>query len=666
MYRDADLIEESGLRGADDTGGDQRISASRASKQCQDFANKRRTPTISEFRVAHIHSHQPGKQAPSAMASSSGSDGSGSCDGKTPGRLRLKRKAEEKQECQSKKAKMIPTPDACSFDEGDEGDYTEFDSDSNRTQPKASESLELLTPRTPSPPPTPKPKHASEARKYLCTHLNCPKSFNRPAKLADHMRSHSGDRPFNCTYDGCDKSFMRRTSLKDHIQSLHTCVRDHACQWEGCDKRFRTSTKLKKHIAIHEGHERFRCTGYAPCNEFFRKHQTLQRHIASVHLGQKPFPCTKIDPITNKPCTQGFTQSTHLRTHIFKYHSGTRFWCHECTAPASGDEGETTEPRKLGFHTFELFEQHKRLVHPPNCALCPKMCSTQSELRRHIEAHHQATGPEKPRAYKCQTTGCGREFTTRSSLKVHVRSVHEQAKPFVCGEIDLASSKIVKGWDRQGACGKEFAAKRTLEEHVRTQHMGLETTRKWKTQGNKSEITGECEKGSSTIAKLTGVGYEESRHIPCLYSSCPNRFIRQYDLEIHMKSNHGLSDGEVVELLVEKEALSGGRFWFGADVQDEEYWDWTPEDAASFGRGATVDVDGQTPPGGRHRENSATWKTGPGLQGPTEGDKLASPWGNEASVGDHSVGDRGSGDDDSETLIDPALRSVKHNHTLAL
>jgi hypothetical protein len=46
--------------------------------------------------------------------------------------------------------------------------------------------------------------------------------------------------------------------------------------------------------------------------------------------------------------------------------------------------------------------------------------------------------------------------------------------------------------------------------------------------------------------------------------------MRQYDPEIHMKSKHGLSDGEVVETLVEKEALNGGRFWFGADVQDGE------------------------------------------------------------------------------------------------
>jgi Zinc finger, C2H2 type len=211
------------------------------------------------------------------MASDGESDGTGACDERASGRPKLKRKAAEKLPCQSKKAKMIPTPgmhsmllfsivqgptntlgeDMCSLDEGSKGGYTE-NYGSDEAQSKASEVPEMLTPSTPTAGSTPKPKHASEAKKYPCTLPDCPKTFNRPAKLADHMRSHSGDRPFKCAYDGCDKSFMRRTSLKDHIQSLHTCVRNYACQFEGCDKRFRTSTKLKRHIAIHEGHERFR------------------------------------------------------------------------------------------------------------------------------------------------------------------------------------------------------------------------------------------------------------------------------------------------------------------------------------------------------------------------------------------------------------------------
>ena len=221
-------------------------------------------------------SPQPGcsQQASSVMASVGESDGSGIYDGRASEKPKLKRKAAGKPVCRSKRAKMIPTPgmrsmflfsivqgptdsldeDTCSLDEGGKGGYTE-NYGSDGAQSKASEVLEMLTPSAAS---TPKPKHASETKKYPCTHSDCPKLFNRPAKLADHMRSHSGDRPFKCAYDGCDKSFMRRTSLKDHIQSLHTCVRDYACQWEGCDKKFRTSTKLKRHIAIHEGHERFR------------------------------------------------------------------------------------------------------------------------------------------------------------------------------------------------------------------------------------------------------------------------------------------------------------------------------------------------------------------------------------------------------------------------
>jgi hypothetical protein len=198
--------------------------------------------------------------------------------------------------------------------------------------------------------------------------------------------------------------------------------------------------------------------------------------------------------------------------------------------------------------------------------------------------------------------------------------------------------------------------------------MGLEPTRKRKAQGNKkSEYrAGESVKGSSTIAKLTGVGYEESRHIPCLYPSCPNRFIRQYDLEIHMKSKHGLTDGEVVELLVEKEALSGGRFWFGADIQDEEYWDWTPEAAATLYGRAIVNEGRETAEGIRgdsYQEDAATL---PGLQRLAKGDKLASLQGDETFADRHPIEDRetGDGNSDSEALIDPTLRSLPNTSML--
>ncbi|KAH0564998.1 hypothetical protein GP486_001613 [Trichoglossum hirsutum] len=502
-------------------------------------------------------------------------------------RLKLKRKAVDGSEIQSKKAKMIPTPDTGSLDEG--SDYVGSDNGSDEAQLEKSDTLELLTPRTLSMPPTPKPKPESETKKFPCTYLDCPKSFNRPAKLADHMRSHSNDRPFKCTYDGCDKSFKRRTSLKDHIQCLHTHVRDHACQWEGCDKRFRTSTKLKIHIAIHEGQERFRL-------------------------------------------------------------------------PASGDEGETTEPRELGFHTYELFEQHKRLVHPPNCALCPKVCSTQGELRRHIEAQHSDTRTEKPRAYRCRVIGCCREFTKRSNLKAHIRSVHEHIRSFICGETDLTNSRIAEGWAGQGACGRGFVAKRALEEHVRIQHMGLETCRNRKIKDNKKngDVSGELAMGTSMIERLTGTGYEESRHIPCLYSSCSSRFFRQYDLEIHMKTGHGLSDGETIELFVEKEALSGGRFWFGADVPDEEYWDHVPEDIAAFDLDPIGEGDAevsQRTGKDKRRTDTDTGNQDSDLQGMIGGNTVAAFQDKDTVIYDHPTEYRGS-EWDCEMPIDPVLRSL--------
>jgi hypothetical protein len=62
----------------------------------------------------------------------------------------------------------------------------------------------------------------------------------------------------------------------------------------------------------------------------------------------------------------------------------------------------------------------------------------------------------------------------------------------------------------------------------------------------------------STLAALTGHGYaeESGRKIKCLFDSCPNRFHRDYDLWIHMKSKHGCSEDHVENLFLQRALLA--------------------------------------------------------------------------------------------------------------
>merc|ERR1712098_269576 len=149
-------------------------------------------------------------------------------------------------------------------------------------------------------------KFPSELKTIKCTYEGCTKTFNSPARLTSHLRTHTNERPYACTYEGCDKTYFEDKHLQQHIKGSHTKERSFPCDWEGCNKSFLTSTRLNRHRNTHTGQHVYRCTAYPPCNEPFRKHQTLQRHIRSVHLLLAPYPCIYVDPVTSAPCNAGF------------------------------------------------------------------------------------------------------------------------------------------------------------------------------------------------------------------------------------------------------------------------------------------------------------------------------------------------------------------------
>ncbi|KAI9786074.1 MAG: Strongly-conserved Zn-finger binding protein (TFIIIA) [Peltula sp. TS41687] len=428
-----------------------------------------------------------------------------------------------------------------------------------------------ITPLTPSSLISQKPP--SEQKTHHCTYEGCGKSFNRPARLAEHLRSHTNERIFKCSHEGCDKDFLRATHLNHHVKSAHEDIRDYICELAGCGKKFLTNTRLKRHQAAHEGRDRFRCSEYPPCEEVFRKHATLQRHITSVHLNQKPFPCTHADEETAEQCTRGFDTAAQLRKHQGREHGGLRFWCSECTTSDNGDGSSASanpsneSPQGQGFATYSLLQAHIRTAHPPTCIYCSQPCNSQRDLRQHIEIHHSESTLSDRRTHLCDYAGCDRGFTKLYNLTLHKRTVHEGEKAFLCsGETDLSNSKKTEGWTGVDACGRAFQTKGNLEEHIRTQHLGLPGSRKPKPSRKTSRPTTQP---TSVIGKLTGLDedYVSAREIICLFSSpdgsCAYRFTRDYDLRVHLRVKHGLMEDEIESALMEREALSGGVFWTG-------------------------------------------------------------------------------------------------------
>lgn len=426
-------------------------------------------------------------------------------------------------------------------------------------------------------------RYPSEFKTLPCPFEGCDKAFNRPARLQEHLRSHNNERIFKCDAEDCDKTFLRITHLQHHVKSAHTNVRDYVCEYPGCGKSFVNGSRLRRHVATHDGHDKYRCTEHPPCNETFRKHSTLQKHITVVHLKQKPFPCNHVDPITKEKCDMAFDKAGNLRTHQSRVHSEKRFTCAECAENMEAQSSEMADDsakQDVSFPTYASLQNHIRIVHPPKCPECPLVCSTARGLRQHLEIAHGNVTLEERKIYPCTVPGCGQSFTKQGNLTVHVRTVHQGEKRFVCGETDLSKSTKLDGWDGVG-CGKRYGNKLTLEDHIRVTHLGLPNARK-RRQAKTSKKP--MQNSVSTLSALTGQGYAEEtgRQIACFYhETCPHRFHRNYDLWVHMTTKHHSTEDEVQNLFMQRALLTDesspgvnslGIYGLGYDQDGQSYY----------------------------------------------------------------------------------------------
>jgi general transcription factor IIIA len=422
----------------------------------------------------------------------------------------------------------------------------------------------------------------------VCTYEECGKAFDRPIRLQMHIRSHTNERPFQCTEEGCDKSFLRNEHLKAHIKAKHNNERGYVCTYqvhnietredEECGKGFHTATRLRRHVAMHEEKEQTRCQ---ECGKEFRKQETLQRHIKSVHLNEKAFRCTHVESdAMNEECGQTFSNPRQLKAHQARNHSGARYFCQICVPDEveenvmdEADDNMSLASPQVGFPSYTELQAHIKLVHPPTCGTCGKACETNRALLAHMDIEHSSLTDRQ--RFECTEPGCGRKFTKAGNMKVHIQTVHAKTKKFVCGEFDLTKSKKVEGWQGTG-CGYSFGTKANLEEHVRTQHLNLPgTTRpnqKNASQSHSRLQPAALKETNEAASLLTGYGYEKDRPIACLEAGCPQRFMRNFDLETHMDLFHQWIIDDIDEAVREREAREGGKFWIGGgeDLEDLE------------------------------------------------------------------------------------------------
>jgi hypothetical protein len=96
-----------------------------------------------------------------------------------------------------------------------------------------------------------RPKLQRQQTRYFCTWEGCFKSYAKPVRLAEHVRSHTGERPFVCTHEGCNASYLRDTHLVAHMRThLDENDKPFTCTIGDCGKTFWTNQHLNRHVKL--------------------------------------------------------------------------------------------------------------------------------------------------------------------------------------------------------------------------------------------------------------------------------------------------------------------------------------------------------------------------------------------------------------------------------
>ncbi|XP_043200930.1 zinc finger protein 574-like [Amphibalanus amphitrite] len=247
-----------------------------------------------------------------------------------------------------------------------------------------------------------------------CEH--CGKRLCNATALADHVRTHTGEKPFVC--EACGKAFSSLPGLRHHERTHGDSEKDCVC--DVCGKLF-TRHGLWSHLKTHS--KPFLCV---VCGQSFSSKQHLKNHQVSQH---EP---TAAEHVCHE-CGRAFTQRVHLVSHMRLHNSDRRKFCEIC---------QRTWPSAASLR------DHQALKHGDTgtikCDQCDKTFRKLSSLRYHRRVH---TG-ERP--FKCSF--CDKTFNRPDNLQLHMRR-HTGERPLHCSH-----------------CSKSFISKTALNKHMSIYH----------------------------------------------------------------------------------------------------------------------------------------------------------------------------------------------------
>lgn len=323
--------------------------------------------------------------------------------------------------------------------------------------------------------------------------FQCPECDARcPDKgtLARHMYTHTGLKPYSCLR--CRKTFSRKYHLERHVLQTGcdgSPKPNHPCQV--CGRVFSRKDNLREHLRAHAGQVKRKKKLQCPqCEKEYQGQAMLHAHILREHTKEENTDNqTRDRPYQCEFCSRCFPSSGAMKKHR-RMHTGERpYECKECFAKFAAKE---TLNRHVKTHTG---------VKPHICQFCGKSFIQASQLRAHVFHHTGENG------FTCDH--CNKAFNRRARLLMHVKYVHEGAKPHQCEQ-----------------CKKTFVRKEDLARH-NILHSGV--------KAHKCPI---CQKAFAMKSSLKIHLLTHTKEPPRSCDECGRAFIRQDCLLRHMRTKH--------------------------------------------------------------------------------------------------------------------------------
>lgn len=284
---------------------------------------------------------------------------------------------------------------------------------------------------------------AGDGAKPPCLCDTCGKEFTNVTYLAQHVRTHTGERPYTC--GECGRQFRHTANLQRH-QKVHTGEKPHVCDMCGagfiqnvmlldhksrhhlemvdiscapflcrlCGERFLTTHRLRTHKAM--AHRRLqrsvvrrpklvkpdaessdgRTYECEQCAEQFVSKVSLSLHMRR-HVVKKPFECSV--------CSCAFDVESELADHMRRHMSN---W------PRTVNGADETGDASLLDLDFEGRQAESNSLY--ECTVCRKQVKQLAHLKSHMLMH---TGL---RPYKCQM--CDKAYRSKFDLRLHCVRIH--------------------------------------------------------------------------------------------------------------------------------------------------------------------------------------------------------------------------------------------------